>query len=98
MFNAHVGFGIQRFVLPALDAVKMFHDSAILLVMGARDASSCSIAEFDSKWRVFQVTVSLNIRKHSIAENGEGSSKKQLELPRQHPSSRQLVLNSRFTH
>ena len=83
----------------------MFHDSAFLLVMGARDASSCSIAEFNSKWRVFQVTVSLNIRKHSIAEtlppsrgNGEGSSKKQLESPRQHPSSQQLVLNSRFTH
>ena len=52
---------------------------------------------------VFQVTVSLNIRKDSVAEtlpssrgNREGSSNKQLELPRWHPSSRQLVLDSRF--
>jgi len=43
---------------------------------------------------VFQVTVSLNIRKDSVAETlppscgkAEGSSNKQLELPRQHPSS-----------
>jgi len=54
---------------------------------------------------VFQVKVSLNIRKYSAAEalppshgNGEGSSNKQLELPHQRPSSRQLVLDSRFTH
>ena len=40
---------------------------------------------------VFQVTVSLNIRKGSVAEtlpptrgNAEGSSNKQLELPGQH--------------
>ena len=43
---------------------------------------------------VFQVTVSLNIRKDSVAEtlppscgNAEGSSNKQLELPGRHPSS-----------
>jgi len=49
--------------------------------------------------------VSLNIRKDSVAEalppsrgNGEGSSNKQLELPRQRPSSLQLVLDSWFTH
>jgi len=54
---------------------------------------------------VFQVTVSLKVRKYSVAEalppsrgKGEGSSNKQLELPRQCPSSRQLVLDSRFTH
>jgi len=43
---------------------------------------------------VFQVTASLNIRKDIVAEtlpfsrgNGEGSSKKQLKLPCQHPTS-----------
>jgi len=54
---------------------------------------------------VFQVMVSCSIRKDSVAEtlppsrgNVEGSSNKQLDLPRQHPSSRQLILDSRFTH
>ena len=85
--------------------MKLSHDSAFLLAMCASDASSWSIAEFDSKWRVFQVTVSLNIRKDSVAENlppsrgnGEGNSNKQLELPHQQSSSQQLVLDSRFTH
>ena len=55
----------SRFVLPALDAVKLSHDNAFLLATCTSDASSCLIAEFDSKRlekAVFQVTVSLNIR------------------------------------
>jgi len=54
---------------------------------------------------VFQVTVSLKVRKDCVAEalppsrgNGEGSSNKQIELLRQRPSSRQLVVDSRFIH
>ena len=44
---------VYSFVLPALDAVKLSHDSAFLLVMCTSDALSCSIAKFDSKqsWR-----------------------------------------------
>ena len=74
--------------------MKLSHDSAFPLAMCASDASSCSIAEFELRLKtemekaVFQVTVSLNLRKDSIADtlppprgNGEGSSNKQLELP-----------------
>ena len=86
------------------------HDSTFLLALCATDALSCSIicrvrlkTEVDKV--IFQVMVSLNIRKDSVAEalppsrgNGEGSSNKQLKLPHQCPSSRQLVLDSRFMH
>jgi len=80
--------------------VKLSHDCAFLLARCASDASSfvlldCRVRlKTEMEKAVFQVTVSLNIRKDSIAEtfppprgNGEGSSNKQLELPRQHPSS-----------
>ena len=78
--------------------MKLSHDNAFLLAMCTSDASSCLIAEFglktDMEKAVFQVMVSLNIRKDSVAEtlppshgNAEGSSNKQLELPGQHPSS-----------
>ena len=53
----------------------------------------------DMEKAVFQVMVSLNIRKDSVAEtlppshgNAEGSSNKQLELPGQHPSKTKLQL------
>jgi len=84
--------------------VKLSHDNAFLLALCASDACLVRLqvrlkAEMDKA--VFQVTVSLNIRKDSVAEalppsrgNGEGSSNKQLELPRQRLSSRQLVLDS----
>ena len=85
------------------NSVKLSHDSAFLLAMCTSDASSCSIVEFDSKrrWRKqSQVTVSLNVRKDSVAET--------LPLPvgthreAQTSSLNCLVniqvLDSRFTH
>jgi len=88
--------------------VKLSHDCAFLLDMCESDASSFALLDCRARLKtemekaVFQVTVSLNIRKDSIAEtlplprgSGEGSSNKQLELPRQDPSSRQRVLDSR---
>jgi len=42
---------VYRFVLPALDAMKLSHDSTFLLAMCASNASSWSIRKFDSKWR-----------------------------------------------
>ena len=52
MFNGRVRVGFGRGLFSrALDAVKRSHDSAFRLALCASDASSCSIAEFDSKRR-----------------------------------------------
>ena len=51
MFNGRVRVGFGRGLFHELDAVKLSHDSAFRLALCASDASSCSIAEFDSKRR-----------------------------------------------
>jgi len=48
MFKARVLVDLCR-CLPTLDAVKLSHENEFLLAMCASDASSCLIAEFDSK-------------------------------------------------
>ena len=88
-----------------MDAVKLSHDSAFRLALHGVQAmlrlvrlqSSTPNGDGQSS---LSSEVSLNIRKDSVAEalppsrgNGEGSSNKQLQLPRQRRSSRQLVLD-----
>ena len=92
MFNARVRVGFGR---------GLFHHSGCCEAVPRQRVSSGSVCKrcfvlFDCRVRlktdmdkaVFQFTVSLNIRKDSVAEalppshgNGEGSSNKQLELP-----------------
>ena len=74
MFNGRVRVGFGRGLFPpALDAVTLSHESAFLLALCAADASSCLMIcgvrlKMEMDKAVFQVTVSFNIRKDSVAE------------------------------
>ena len=95
----------QRFVLPTLDAVKLSHDNAFLLGMCTSNASSYSIAEFDSKrrWRKQSFMSRLVWTQEKIAQQRLFPLPVGTQREAQTSSSNclvniQVLLDSRFTH